>query len=610
MEGNMKTWVFRLALICFFIGVASARVRAQDGAVLYKSWCASCHEAGGASRAPAGSVLKEMTPEQILIALESGVMSTQGAERSRPERRALAEYLSGKPFGSEMVSPILKSAFCANPASSFESGPAWNGWGVTVNNTRFQPAAAAGISGADVSRLKLKWAFGFPGAVHMGSQPVVWGGRVFVGSTAGDVYSIDAKTGCIYWTMEVGAGVWDTISIGQAKDNAATAYFGAGTTVYAVNAATGKLVWKQKIEDFPLARITGSPTLYNGRLYVPMGSREETQAADLKYECCKFRGSVTALDAATGKQLWKTYMIPEEPRPTQKSRIGTQLWGPSGVGVWSAPTIDVKTKTIYVGTGNSYSYPEPKTSDAIVALDLDTGKIKWTHQFTPDDVSNSSCRKASEPAVCSAEAPDVDFSSSAMLVERKGKRLLIAGNKGAMVYALDLDHDGKLVWQQRVGKGGSSGGIMWGTAADTENVYAALADVEHQDGKLIQNSGGGLVAVSIESGQKVWTTPAPPCGEKKICSQAQSAAITAIPGVVFSGSVDGHLRGYSTADGEIIWDYDTAHDYATVDGVKAKGGSLNNGGPVVAGGMLFTNSGYARANGIMAGNVLLAFDVE
>jgi polyvinyl alcohol dehydrogenase (cytochrome) len=613
----MKAWVFWIGLICFGTGSMPAPLWAQDGAVLFRTWCASCHEAGGESRAPRREALKLLSPEQILAALESGVMSAQGRERGRAERVALAEYITEKKIGDAAANPIPRSAYCSKPPDAIRNSsgePAWNGWGATVRNLRFQPGATAGISSEDVPRLKLKWAFGFPGAVSASAQPAIWGGRVFVGSWPGDIYSLDAKTGCIYWAFQAEASVWAAVSLGKAKGGGLAAYVGdAAANVYALDATSGKLLWKAKVDEHPLARVTGSPTLYGGRLYVPVASREESWAVDPKYECCTFQGSLVALDAATGQRFWKTRLIAEEPRRTQKSRIGTQLWGPAGVGVWSAPTIDEKRKLIYVGTGNSYSFPQANTSDAIVAFDMKSGKIRWVRQLTEVDVSVSGCRSDNpDPAVCSGDAPDFDFGSSPILVERKGGgRLLLAGQKAAMVYALDPERDGKLVWQQRVGKGSSLGGIVWGPAADGEKIYAALSDPERfRDGSINPNSGGGMVALAIDSGQKIWNTPAPSCGAKTPCGQAQTAAVTVIPGAVFSGSIDGHLRAYSTGDGKIIWDYDTAREFATVNGVRASGGSMSGGGSAVAGGMVFINSGFIRSNGVMPGNVLLAFSVE
>jgi polyvinyl alcohol dehydrogenase (cytochrome) len=551
-----------------------------------------------------------MTPEQILAALETGPMApqAQGAMISRAERRALAEYLSGKAFGSAPANPIPQSAFCATSGNKLQNslaGPLWNGWGVTITNTRFQPAGDAGLTADDVPQLKLKWAFGFPGATSASSQPVVAGDRVYVGSWEGDFFSLDAKTGCIQWAMQAESGVRSAATIGKSKDGRLALYFGdLAANLYALDAVTGKQLWKVRVDEYPAARITGSPVLYDGKLYVPVSSREESRVGPENFACCGFRGSVVALDAASGKQLWKTYTIEQKAQPTQKNRSGTQLKGPSGVAVWTAPTIDVRRGLLYIGTGNDYSSPASSMSDSIVALDMKSGKIRWFRQFTQNDIWNGDCRqKDRDPAFCpDADAPDFDFSASSTLVDLEGGRqILVVQNKSAIVYALDPDQQGKIVWQQRIGKGSS--GAVWGPAIDPDrHLYAGLAD-----GRL----GGGLVALDLlHGGEKLWSTPAPPCGDKKPCSQVQDAALTAIPGVVFSGSIDGHLRAYSTTDGKILWDYDTAHEFTAVNGVTSKGGSISDGGPAIVGGMLFINSGYSHHSGIMPGNVLLAFSVN
>ena len=604
----------KVTSLCFsLLSFSSSAVYAQDGAVLFKTYCATCHEVAANSPAPSPDVLRQMRPEQILEALEKGAMKAQAAERSRAQRRALAEYLSGKQFGGEPLNPIPESAHCDSAVGSIRdslSGSAWNGWGATITNTRFQPASAAGMTVDDVPRLKLKWAFGFPGASSGGTQPVVVGGRVYVGDAEGDLFALDAQTGCIHWTIEVDAGIRSAITIGKRGAGGLAAYFGdQSANVYAVEAESGKTLWKVKVDDYSRAAITGAPQLYAGRLYVPISSREESQAGDPTYPCCRFRGSVAALDAATGKRIWKTYTIPEEAIPTQKNRAGTQLWGPSGAAVWNAPVIDVKRNLLYIGTGNNYSPPAIGASDSIVALDMKSGKIKWVRQETENDIWNGSCRRPDrEPAVCpEADAPDFDFGSSPALVELKsGRQMLIAGNKSGMIWALDPDQRGKLIWEQQAGKGSSGGGVLWGLAVDGENVYVPNGFFDQASA----DASGGMAALQLSDGHAIWNTPNPPCGERKPCKPSHPAAITAIPGVVFSGTMDGQLLAYSAQTGKIIWEFNSVRDYSSVNGVKANGGSLSNAGPSVVGGMLFTNSGYSHHGGVIPGNVLLAFSVE
>jgi polyvinyl alcohol dehydrogenase (cytochrome) len=592
-------------------------VFAQDGPALYRANCAGCHDNSGQTRAPARDVLRQLTPERILDALESqsGAMLVQGLARTSAERRTLALYLSGKTFGTEK--PVdFSQAECKQPAafSDPNSTPSWNGWSVSPSNARFQNASSAGLDANRISQLKLKWAFAYPGDVIAFAQPTIVGGRVFVGSSGKRVYSLDAATGCIRWAFTADAGVRSAISIGTMPGSKTyAAYFGdLAANIYALDAATGKLLWKTKLDTHRAARITGAARLHEGRLYVPVASLEEASSAVANYECCTFRGSVVALDAANGKQIWKTYTISEAPRPLGRTKEGVQQWGPSGAGVWSSPTLDVARKILYIATGDNYSPPASKTSDAIIALSMDSGKMLWVRQLTEKDAWNVGCMQPSL-ANCPKDAgPDFDFASSPILVDlANGKHALIAGQKSGMLHALDPDREGELLWQVRLGKGGVLGGIEWGSAADENNIYAALSDVQlDATGQVSPQGGGGLFALGLTDGKQVWRADPAPCPEnRKGCSPGQSAAVSVIPNVVFSGSLDGHLRAYSTADGKVIWDYDTARVFTTVNGVPGRGGAINGPGATIAGGMVFVNSGYAFS-GQMPGNVLLAFGID
>ena len=389
--------------------LASAIVlSAQDGAALYKEICASCHE-GGADRAPSRDALRAMTPDRVLAALESGAMVTMTSRRTAAERRAIAEFVTGKSLSQKLETGPKPEAMCRGGAGQFTlTGPSWNGWGQNTLNARFQDSAAAKLTADQVPRLKLKWAFGFPGELISNAQASIVGGRVFVGSASGTVYSLDAATGCIHWHFQAASWVRSGISIGRIG-NSTLAFFGDGVAmVYAVDAATGKQVLKTKVDDYPVARLTGSPTFYNGRLYVPVASGEEGAGASPDYQCCKFRGSVVALDAGTGKQIWKTYTI-DPPKPTKKNKQGTQLWGPSGAPVWTAPAIDTKRSALYITTGDNYSEPASRTSDAFMAMDLNTGKILWSRQMTPSDAYNVGCRMPDTTNCPDSNGPDLDF---------------------------------------------------------------------------------------------------------------------------------------------------------------------------------------------------------
>ncbi|HXE63706.1 MAG TPA: PQQ-binding-like beta-propeller repeat protein [Bryobacteraceae bacterium] len=614
------TGIFGVGTLGFILtGTLSAQT--DTGESMYKASCAQCHDAG-VGRAPQRDLFRQMSPERVLAAMETGPMISMAIRWPEPGRRQIAEYLTGKTLGSSFSTDPPPQAMCAPGKNDFNpaTGAAWTGWGVNTSNTRFQSAAGAGLAAAQVPRLKLKWAFAFPGELTANGHPTYAGGRVFVGSPGGGVYSLSAATGCIHWHIEAGSQVRSAITVGKittASGPLFAAFFGDGKgQAWAVDAATGKEIWKTRVDDFPVARLTGSPVLYNGRLYVPVASGEEAAGSVPSYECCRFRGSLVALDAATGKQIWKTWTIDEPAKPTTKNKIGTQLWGPSGAPIWSTPAIDTKLGVIYVTTGDNYTEPGTKTSDAFMALDLMTGKIRWTRQMTADDAYTSACRLPDRTNCPEVNGPDFDFGASPILVNlRNGKRVLLAGQKSGIVHALDPDRQGAVLWQVRVGKGGTMGGVQWGSAADASNIYVAVSDIKRimldysTSTDTDASQGGGMFALRLDNGERMWYTAPASCGDRKRCSPAQSAAVSAMPGAAFSGSVDGHLRAYSASNGKVIWDFDTIQTYKTVNGAEGHGGSLDGPGPVIAGGMVFANSGYSAAGGT-PGNVLLAFSVD
>jgi polyvinyl alcohol dehydrogenase (cytochrome) len=618
----------QFALVLLFAGAAAAQdpsAANKDGEALYRQRCATCHDAG-LSRAASRTALQRMSPESVRLALTTGAMSKQVAGLSPAQLDSLIRFLAGQTPAHPQ--PDAANACPAADAPFLDSLPRWSGWGADPSQPRFQPAEMARLRADQVPKLKLKWAFGFPGVASANSQPAVLGGRLFVGSAGHKVYSLGATDGCLHWEFEADFPVRTAITVAPVGKGWSVYFGDQHANAYAVDALTGKLLWKTHVEDHPAAVITGAPTLAGGKLYVPASSAEEVFGADPNYECCKFRGSVSALDAATGKLLWKSFTILEDPKPVRKNKQGVQLWGPSGAAVWSSPTVDLKNQRVYVTTGDSYSDPPALTSDSFLAFDSETGKLLWSRQMTAGDAYTVDCGgPASTHTNCpEANGPDFDFGSSPILANlTNGRRALIAGQKSGMVHALDPDRNGEVLWQRRVGHGGSLGGVQWGSAVDAKNVYVAVSDVHVEPvpegtpgaqksvfGMLFQldpKAGGGLFALNLETGEIAWQTPHPGCGVKPGCSPAQSAAVTVIPGVVFSGGLDGHLRAYSAEDGRILWDVDTERDFDTVNGVKATGGSLDGPGAVIVGGILYVNSGYAAFGGA-PGNVLLAFSID
>lgn len=601
------------------LGLNSGFALAQNGAAIYKQRCAQCHDAP-VGRVPPVSALRAMDASAISHSLESGPMQTQAAGLTPAERNAVVAYLAAP---KQMASTPAPAQFlCQAAAAPVSHGSGWTGWGVNLSNTRFQETAAAGIAAADVPKLKLKWAFALGQGTAVRSQPAAAGGRLFTADITGLVYALDAKTGCQFWTFKADSPVRSGIAFNDTGSSGPAIYFGdLKGNAYAVNATSGQLLWKVHAGEHFAAMVTGTPQVHGGVAYVPFSSFEEILPPNPKYECCTFRGSVVALDASSGKLIWRTYTIQDAPQPTTKSKAGTQLHGPSGAGVWSTPTLDEKAGVLYVATGDNYSEPATNTSDAVIAMDAKTGKIIWSKQLTANDVFNNGCVTPDKTNCPETAGKDTDFGQPPILISLGGgRRALVIGQKSGMVHALDPDHEGQILWQTRVGQGGVLGGIQWGSASDGENVYAALSDLQIapvRDPSTPQgyrlgvdpNHGGGLFALKVATGEKIWSAKPPSCGDRKNCSPAQSAAVTAIPGVVFSGSEDGHLRAYSAATGEVVWDVDTVLEYETVNGAKAQGGSLDVAGPVIAGGILYVNSGYGQWGGA-PGKVLLAFSID
>jgi len=613
-ETNFVGTAMRVLSAMLALGIFAGSAVAQappDGEALFKTHCATCHLGAPAanSQAPTTAVLAQKSQEEILRALESGPMVIYGNRMSEVERRAVAAFLSSNTASTAADS---MANFCASRRpSTGDSLLNWNGWGADIVNSRYQRNSL--ITGDNLSGLKLKWAFGIPNASTAYGQPTVFSGRVLFGSGDGTVYALDAASGCTLWTYKAETTVRTAITVGSTARKGYLAYFGDGeANLYALNLADGKLVWKVKVDSHRAARITGAPQLYRDRLYVPVASNEELSGGDPAYPCCTFRGNVVAVDALTGKQIWKAYAIAETPGPLKEGTSHAKF-GPAGAAVWNAPTIDAKRGALYVGTGDAYVDPAAEGTDAIVAFDLATGKRLWVQQKTPNDVFNFGCIDPRHFNCPPRPGPDVDFGSSPILQDLgDGHRVLLAGQKTGVMYGLDPDDGGKELWQARVGHGSGLGGIEWGSATDGTNVYAANSDISTLT-RLAPGAppppAGGLAAIDIRTGKLVWKTmpPKPACEGKPGCSAGQLAAVTAVPGVVFSGSMDGHLRAYSTADGKILWDFDTLPDFATVNRVKAHGGSMSGNGPVVAGNMLYVASGFDVTAG-MAGNLMLAFE--
>ena len=579
-------------------GLAQAPA-APDGAAVFAQHCAGCHE-HATGHTPTHEALTRRGSTNVMMVLTAGAMKPMTAGMSPAEVAAVAGYLAAQ--GAAKTEPLVANP-CRRPEPPLDlGGAAWNGWGRDLANSRFQPSP--GLSTAEVPRLKLKWAFAYPGMMAWG-QPTVVGGRVFVSSSNGEVYALDAATGCTLWTFNASAPVRTALTIGKGRAGP-VAYFGdMSGGVYAVDADSGRQLWRIKADQHPATRITGSPVLDGGRLYVPVSSVEEGSASQPAYACCTFRGSVEALDATTGRLIWKTYTIPKA-MPYQRPGEARSLFGPAGGSVWNAPTIDHKRGVLYVGDGNDYTDVDAPNTDSVLALDLATGKIRWARQMLKLDHWSAGCTMGGP---CPKDAgPDFDLSASVILVHAAGGRdVLVASSKGGEVFGLDPDARGKRLWHAKFGTGGVFGGVEWGMASNGRAVFVPISDSLPEGGP----AKPGLGALDPASGRTLWWAAVEPdCswGETE-CRGALSQAVSAIPGLVFAGSHDGHLRAYRAADGKVVWDVDTAKPVTPVNARSASGGSLDHGGPTLAEGILYVNSGYGQFLG-RGGNVLLAYSVD
>lgn len=596
--------------------VKSLTAAQQSPAELYQEHCAQCHE-GGVPKAPHSITFHMIGAKAILQSMTDGVMQLAAEPLKTADLRRLAEYLGQDSLDSPRVQPLK---MCSADVATRDLGqaPESSDWGFELQNTRFIPAGVADLGASDIPKLKLKWAFAYPNATRARSQPVIAGSTVFMGGHDGTVYSLNLTSGCVLWTFKADAEVRSAITIEASQSGGKrlgpSVYFGDFIgQVYALNADTGSLLWKSSLEDHANVTITGSPKLHKDRLYVPMSSTEWASAAIPDYECCTFRGGIAAFDTNDGRMLWKSHTISEESRPTgTKNSAGAAMWAPAGAPIWGSPTIDEKRNLIYAGTGQAYTSPAAASSDSIIAFNLDTGEIEWVWQATEGDAWNMSCFIGRAESCPEEDGPDFDFGAPPILLSlSSGQDILLAGQKSGYVYALNPDKEGTLVWKKRIGLGGFSGGVHWGMAADSDRLYVPNADTNYIN-KWQGERKPGLYALDATNGDQIWFTPTPnACAEedKPACDPGLSAAISAVPGAIFAGAFDGHLRAYNSQSGAILWNFNTAQKFETVSGDLAQGGSIESDGPVIANGHVLINSGYLYG-GRMGGNVLLAFTVD
>lgn len=603
-----------VAVLFSVIGSARASESAL-GAELYGQHCAACHE-GGVAKAPHIVMLQTTSPESILESLQNGVMRAQAAHLSNEERRQVAEFIGGRPIRAQAED---STKYCdGDQVASGRSRV--TDWGMGERNNRHLSTTAAGVTTDQVDGLKLKWAFAYPDATRARSQPTVVDGRIYVGSQDGTVYALDLESGCAFWRYQSKAEVRSAIAV----ETNVTAdgepghvlYFGDfNGNIYALNAKDGSERWVTDVDDHPDVTITGSPKLHEGTLYVPMSSREWATAVDPYYNCCTFRGGVVAFNVDDGSVRWKSRVITEEPKPTgRKNPVGTEFIAPAGAPVWNSPTIDKKRGVLYVGTGQAYSSPAPGTSNSVIAMDLKSGAIRWVHQALENDAWNMACNIERNENCPEQDGPDLDIGAATILyTAQDGKDYVLAGQKSGDVFALDPDKQGALVWKNKIGRGGFIGGIHWGMSVipTRDFLIAPNADTDIGD-RFKGERKPGVFALKVSTGEVVWNAAKPldcPPGKSEFCDTGVSASVTTTENLVFAGGLDGYLRIYDAANGQILWEFDTDREFATVSGAPGRGGSIESDGPVIVDGNILVNSGYLWG-GRMPGNVLLNFSYD
>jgi polyvinyl alcohol dehydrogenase (cytochrome) len=518
--------------------------------------------------------------------------------------------------------PLTVAANCDAPTKPLDVRA--GNWGLGNGNHRFQSKSA--ISVANAAQLQLRWVFalgdGEDESPH--SFPVVTEDTIYIGSQHGILHALDRSTGCERWRFKANHDIRTAVSIYSLKNKhndklrRMLVFGGVDSWLYAIDAYTGTLIWRRQVDDQRFTMITGTPTFVEGKLIIGVSSYEAFVAGAPFYPCCKFRGTVLALDARTGEQVWRRRLIPKLPQPLSNNGLWTSSWGPSGIPVWSRPAVDSEHDRVFIGTGENYSGTESSDhSDAILALDLDNGKILWSHQFLTNDVWNISCDLPLLKLNCRQQkvGPDMDFGAAPISAHVGGGlgRMVFAGQKSGHVYAINAK-DGALVWEQKPGRGGKLGGVHWGMAyhPTDKTLYVPIND---QGGDFLVNPEGdghpGIYAYNAKTGELRWKYDDGRACPARECATGFSAAIMINDEVVAAATLDGQVVLLDRKTGAPLWQFDTNKQWPAVnaqalDEENAQGGSIDVHGPLLVDDMLIVQSGYGSM-GNDGGNALMVF---
>ena len=478
-------------------------------------------------------------------------------------------------------------------------------WGIGYNSQRYQ--ADTSIDAGNAASLQLKWSYGFASQSPR-VFPLVTPDTIFIGDAGYGLVALDRETGCQRWVNTDAEDVVTSVSAGVLDGRTVLVAAGRMTGIYAVDALTGETIWQRYVDDDnPVPMFSGSPMVYEQQVFVPISSMEIALSANPIYGCCTTSGAVAALDLATGATKWYLRTIPDQAEVVGRHYFFVERRGPSGAPVWNAPTLDEARRLLYFGTGQNYSHPTTDTSDAIFAVDIDTGEPRWISQFTEGDAFNMACT-AGGINCPDPMGPDVDFGAPPILARlADGSDVLLAGQKSGDVWAINPD-TGETIWHQRIGRGGALGGIHWGMAVAPEQglLFVPISDRAALEGEL--EAEPGMFALSIETGERVWSEPRVQRCEGRYCWSGLSSGITAGPGIIVTGALDGMLEIYDSLDGKLLWSFDTLTDFQTVNDVPASGGAIDTHGPTLADDLLIAVSGY-QTFGQKPGNAPLVFEL-
>ncbi len=590
----VKIHYYLSVIFLFFYYPAIAN---EQGFLVYQKHCADCHQ-DARLRAPSLGAIKKMSENGIRQALTMGVMKEHSRNIDNVDFDKLLLFLSSQ------TNNITETQIneCSEPFPT-QSEILWSNWGNGLSNQRVQ--AKSSLNPQNINQLELKWAFGFNDSIRIRSQPLVTEDTIYIGSQSGHVYALSLDTGCQWWSFKADAEVRGAITLSDNKKSILFTDFAAN--VYRLNSLNGEIEWKKNVATHPLTTITGSIAVTQDSVFIPLSSTEVVSAIDPNYMCCTFRGGLIALNTSNGDERWKMHTVPE-PKKTGYNSNRISSWGPSGAPVWSTPTIDLERGLIYIGVGQNYSHPATELSDAIIAIGIESGRVVWHKQTLSGDVWNAAC--VTNRINCPGEyGPDYDIGASIILIEGD-KDMLIAGQKSGMVFAMDPDDNGSIIWQKRVGRGGKKGGVHWGMTIDDDSIFVPIADLPEKIPSQYSPMPG-IHALRIKDGSKEWYRPAlPVCEDEKYhCYPSVSAAPSRVGSMIITGSMNGIIEIISTKDGNLLWSFDTAKQFKTINQISANGGSIDSNGPIIAGNHLIATSGY-DIYGQLTGNILLVFSIE